>query len=736
MQNIYVRRKNRSTMIPTNQLETAKIPGSRTGIEIKKTICAICEGGSTSCGVNAYVKNGQIIKVEGMKEFPHNRGTLCAKGNGARQYIYNRDRILAPLKRTGPRGSSQFEEIGWDEAYATLEDRLLAIKAESGPESVVFGVGYTKWLRPFVQRLAISFGTPNFATESSTCHFATQMAAKLTYGAWGGPDIKNSECLMVWTKNLFSSATPGARKLLEAIKNGLKIIEVNPTTTHLSRYADLRLHLRPGTDGALALGMAQVIIEEHLYDQKFVADWSEGFDQFKAYVKRFSPEDAAKITGVPADLIRRAARLFAASQGSSIMTSASPTVHHTNGVQNHRAIICLSGLTGNYDAPGGNHVVPETWLHVGCAAQTRHRKFTFPRDLKNMAPRVGGDKFPLWTELVNEAQSMHLPFQIESGHPYPIRALVAFGYNQRMWPGNDLLLNTLKKLDFFADIDLFMTDTARMADIILPACSSYERSELRFYSCNHVIYTQPAIRPLGQSKPDNEIIFELAKKIAPDDKLMQQGYEACIDWILQPTGLTVEELKKHPAGFSLINTQMPGYYKYREEGFDTPSAKMEFTSRQLQEAGYDALPVYYEPVLSPRSTPEIFKKYPLVLGTGTRLPMYIHSRTFRNSWNRSLHPVPTVSVNPEDAAARDIAMDDEVLLTTPRNSIKVKALITDTIPPGVVNIYHGWPEIEVNQLISPEYLDPISGFPGFKSLLCEIKKHENRDKDHAETSRY
>jgi anaerobic selenocysteine-containing dehydrogenase len=268
-----------------------------------------------------------------------------------------------------------------------------------------------------------------------------------------------------------------------------------------------------------------------------------------------------------------------------------------------------------------------------------------------------------------------------------------------------------------------MTDTAKMADIVLPVCSSFERSELRFYSCNHVIYTQPVIEPVGQSKPDSEIIFELAKRIAPEDTLMQQGYEACIDWILKPTGLTVEKLKKHPAGVSLNDPHMPPYHKYRDKGFSTPSGKMEFASRQLLEAGYAPLPIYCEPALGPLSTPEIFKEYSLVLGTGTRLPMYIHSRTFRNSWTRTLHPVPTVSINTEDASVRGITMDDEVWLITPRKSIKVRALITDTIAPGVVNIYHGWPEIEVNQLISPDYLDPISGFPGFKSLLCEIKKH-------------
>ncbi len=706
----------------TERLELNKIPGKETGIEIKKTICAICESASTSCGVNAYVKQGRVIKVEGMKEFPQNRGTLCAKGNASRQYIYNKDRLLTPLKRIGKRGSDQFEEISWDEAYATIADRLLSIKAETGPESVVIGVGFTKWLRPFAQRLGISFGTPNFATESSTCFNATQVAAKLTYGNWGAPDIKNSECLLIWSKNTFTSGTPGAKRLIAARKNGLKIIEVSPTVTHQTRYADIRLGLRPGTDGALALGMAHVIISEELYDKEFVAKWTLGFDEYKAYVSEFTPEKSEKITGVPAELISQAARLFAGAKASSIMTSASATVHHTNGVQNHRALISLSGLTGNYDSPGGNYIVPETWLHVDTGVQTRHHEFKFPQRLKDMAPRVGQDRFPIWSELVNEAQAMWLPHQIESGKPYPIRALVAFGYNQRMWPGNDLFLKSLDKLDFFVNIDLFMTDTTRQADIVLPACSSFERSELRFYPGNHVIFTQPAISPLAQSKPDSEIVFELAKRIAPHDTLMQEGYEACLDWVLEPSGLTIEQLKQYPSGLTVPGIKMPPFRKYETDGFSTPSGKMEFTSTRLMEAGIEPLPVYKEPALSPPSNPATAIKYPLVLGTGTRLPMYMHSRTFRDKWNRELHPHPMVMMNAKDAARRDISDNDAVILSTHRNEIKVKAKITNTLCPGVVNIYHGWPGIEVNQMIEPEYLDPISGFPGFKSLLCEIRK--------------
>jgi anaerobic selenocysteine-containing dehydrogenase len=245
---------------------------------------------------------------------------------------------------------------------------------------------------------------------------------------------------------------------------------------------------------------------------------------------------------------------------------------------------------------------------------------------------------------------------------------------------------SLKKLDFLVDVDIFMTDSARIADVVLPACTSLERSELKIYAQRHVIWTEPAVKPQWESRSDAEIIFELAKRMTPEDSLMAQGYEACVDWILKPSG------------------------------------KMEFTSTILKETGHDALPIYKEPRLSPRSTPEIAKAFPLIFTTGSRLPMFQHSRAFRLEWTRSLRPDPMVDMNPVDAKERNIVQEDWVSLSTPRNFIRVKANLTERVPPGVVSMYHAYPEANVNLLIEPDYQDPISGYAGFKSLLCQVKK--------------
>jgi len=701
----------------------SKVPGEETGIEVRKTICSICNPFS-HCGIDAYVKDGVVVRVEGSKGHPHNQGTLCSKGSASRQYIYHKDRIRTPLLRRGDRTSGEFEAVSWEEALDTIAARLLKIKEESGPESVAFFAGYTKWMRPFLKRLAHSFGSPNYCTESSTCYQATAMAAKLNYGYYGPPDIPNAKCLLVWSTNPFHSNTPTVRRLLDARERGLKIIEVGPLLTPMTKHADIHLRIRPGTSGALALGMAHVIIEEGLYDREFVANFTQGFEEYRNYVREFTPAVTMDITGVSADLIVSAARLYAKTKPAAMMNSASPTVHHTNGLQNHRALIALVGLTGNFDAMGGNYVAPPTWLYVAAGLPSREFEFEQSRPWAEMAPRIGQDRYPVWCRLVEEAQAMHLPFQIQTGKPYPIRAVVGFGMRYRMWPGSDFMLENLKKLDFLVNVDLFMTETAKLSDVVLPACTSFERSELKFWVGNYVMWTQPVIEPLWQSRSDADIIFDLGRRIAPDDELMQKGYEASVDWVLEPSKLTLAELMKHPGGMLPKNAKMPPYRKYEKNSFPTPSGKMEFSSTILKEVGLDPLPTYREPELSPRSTPEVAEKFPLILTTGARLPMYQHSRTFRLGWTRGLRQDASLDMNPLDAEARGIKADVWVLLSTPRGSVKARANLTEIVAPGVVNIYHAWPEVDINTLVEPDYLDPISGFPGFKSLLCEVKKDQ------------
>jgi anaerobic selenocysteine-containing dehydrogenase len=726
----------------------AKIPGDDTGIEVRKSICAICDP-QTQCGLDLYVKDGRIVKVEGSLENPHSRGTLCSKGAATRQYVYNAERLRTPLKRVGPRGSGEFAAITWDEALDTVAQNLERLKTQAGPESVVFYVGYPKQPRPFAQRLAVQYGTPNFCTESSACFTATALASRLVYGQMAGPDLRNARCLLVWSANPFYANTPGARSLMDVLDGGAKLIVVDPRRTPLASRADLHLQLRPGTDGALALGMAHVILSEGLFDREFVAAQARGFDEFKDYVAAFTPERAAEITGVPAEAIRAAARLYAGTKPAALMPSAAPVGHNTNGVQNYRAVFSLIGLTGNYDVAGGNRPAPYSWLEVGGAGfVTRQHEFEQPRPLDEMPPRLGAGRFPVWADMVGQGQTMDLPRHIRSGDPYPLHGLVAFGLNHRMFPDPAAFIAAVQQLDFICDVDLFATESSRYADIVLPACSSVERSEVRGYPQKYVALSRPAIAPLGEARSDTDIVFHLARRLGLDDELLNPApggeagpgaapgpdaafdptaaFEAAMDWILEPSGFTMAELKEHPGGMPVPHPITPPERAYRKSGFPTPSGKMELASsileRHAEALGVDALPTYRAPRYSAEGSPELAAAYPLVLNTGSRLPMFVHSRTFRLPWTRSLRPRPAADLNPVDARRLGIAQDEEIELRTPTGAIRVRANLTELGQPGVVHMYHDYPDADVNQLLEADYLDPISGFPGYKALLCRVDK--------------
>lgn len=704
---------------------SGKVPGPGSGIEIKKSVCTICDP-EAQCGLDLYVRDGRIIKVEGSKENPHNQGTLCAKGAALRQYIYHEDRIRTPLKRVGPRGSGTLVPISWDEALDTIAAKLLACKETHGPQSVVFSSGYSFWYRDFLYRMASVFGSPNVVTEAGVCHFTMVIAQLLTCGIPAGPDVRNAKCLLVWTTNPFHSRTGRVRHILDAKERGLKIIAVDVRRSPMTAHADIHLQPKPGTDGALALAMAHVIVEENLYDREFVETHTHGFQEYRDYLREFSPARGEAITGVPAAKITAAARLYAESTPAAIMPGSSPIIHHTNGLQSYRAIFSLMGLTGNYDVAGGNFAEPLSYLYEPGGFMTREQEFRHATPLPELAPRIGEDTYPVWMQFFDEAHGVQMPQQMHSGSPYPIKALLAFGINYRMWPDPEFLAAGLEKLDFVAIADVFLTESCRrFADIVLPACTSAERGELRCYPERYVIYTQPAIRPLYDSRPDVEIILALARRLGIEDPLLAAGFEAGLDWILEPSGITIDTLKQHPGGMPVPDALSFPEKKYLAHGFMTPSGKFEFKSVVLEKHGHDGLPIYRPPKYSHEATPTLAAEYPFILNTGSRLPMFLGSQTFRVPWLRSLRPEPEAELNPDDGARLGIGQGEKVKISTPKGAVVVKANLTEMVQPGVVHLSPAFIEVKVNSLIEADYVDPISGTPGYKSLLCKVEKAQS-----------
>lgn len=706
-------------MSTTEERIAGKIPGEDTGIVTRNSFCDICAPGP-HCGVTCYVREGKIIKVEGTDGHPTNHGLLCPKGQSNRQYVYRGDRVLTPLRRVGERGEGKFEPITWDEAFDEIVKRLNAVKEEFGPCSVAFYSGYNKWYRPFLQRLCYAFGSVNYGTESSSCFTSTIMSWRLNTGAdFAAPDLAHAGIFLGWCYNAYYAQYLMTAGVERARERGMKVIIVDPRITPaVEKQCDLHLRIKPGTDCALALGLARELIVNDWVDHDYIDKNVFGYEEYRAYVMDFTPERVEELTDVPADQLRLAARMIHENMPLAINQSGAALVHHTNGMQTHRAVMALSALMGTYDRPGGMIPAPLTYAHSMAGFSTLDHEFPFEKYPRNAPRPVGAVRFPLWDEVVGEMQGNDLARQITQGLPYPIRALWAHGMNFRMFNGDRELEAAIKELDFFVDIDLFLTDSAKLADIVLPCCSSLERSEFKVFGGGYGQYTEPVIAPLGESRPDDEIIVELANRLELDDELLRSGAENCVRYMLRETPVDIDALKAHsqfPQKLEGVKVVPVG-----EHGFRTPTGKFELWSTVIEKhPGLDPLPTYRDSIDD--ADPE---QYPFRLVAGARLPTTLHSRLHDVPWLRSLRPQPTADLNDEDAAALGIGRGDAIELSTRIGAITVAANPTRTVKPGTVFLYHGYREADVNAIIPPGHNDPYSGFPGYRSVRCAVTKKE------------
>ncbi|MDR1044358.1 MAG: molybdopterin-dependent oxidoreductase [Candidatus Adiutrix sp.] len=709
----------RRRMTRQERLLKAKIPGPESGIEIRHTFCSICEP-LFHCGIDAYVKDGLLLKIEGTPGHPMNNGRLCPRGHANRQYIYRADRIRTPLGRIGPRGGDGFEEISWDEAYREIAARLRKIKATFGPESVLFFSGYAKWYRSFLQRLAHAFGSPNFGSESSTCHMATLEAWRDMVGRFSGYDVQNAATFMAWAVNPFHSKPTQLRQLYEVKERGQKIVVIDPRVTPTSsKLADLHLRLKPGTDGALALGLGKLVIDNGWLDEDYVRNHVHGFESYAQYVRQFDLRLVSRITGLEPRDVEKAAELYATNKPSCISQSGAPIVHHSNGYQTFRAIMSLSALTGNYDVPGGNFPIGETYAHQWAGFETREPEFRHGNFPPGAPPRIGDLRFPLWRHFMAEGQMTDLTRQIREGRPYPLKAVMAFGLNHRMFPEAHKILEAMDSLDFVMSAELFMTETCRHSDIVLPVCSSFEREEFKVYPGGYATYIRPVIPPLHQSRPDSTVIKELAEALELDDQLLRSGYENCVRWMLSGCRLDLDDCKNSDLPVKVPDFRPYEAGAYTAAGYDTPTGKFEIysTSIERQAPGLDPLPVYSPPY--DQADPAV---YPLILSIGARLPFALHSRLHQVPWTRSLRPEPMADISRQDAEELGIAEGEVITIESPTGHIVVRANPSERIMKGCLQMYHGYQEADANELITERHLDPYSGYPGYNCVRCRIRK--------------
>lgn len=670
---------------------------------MEKTVRTVCQSCHCECGVLVHLSDGKVTKIEGDPDNPMNRGFTCVKGRAQPQTVYHPDRLKHPMRRVGEKGSGKWERIPWDVALEEIAERLTENKEKHGPESfsVIHGTGPRPTLYS-TTLLAYALRSPNvISVDLHICFLPALVAEYSTYAASvmveAGPDYLSSDCILVIAGNPLASHPPRGMEVLEAKrKRNAKLIVVDPYRTELAAKADLWLQIRPGTDAALAMGMIKTIIEEELYSKDFVNEWCHGFEELKKRAREYALDRVSEITWVPADNIREAARIYATTK-PAVLHKRVAVEHNINSTQTVRTLAILIALTGNLDVPGGNLLPVSIPGYISCADLLgEDSRFRPSPEIEEK--RIGAKEYPL----ISSPEAL-IPFvpaplaheAIRDGKPYPIKAMFCGGGNPvlNMQNVKSVWESMKNNLDLFVVADFFMTPTAEIADYVLPAAHWLERDDTcDLLYMNYVAARQKVIEPAGECWHDMKMSMELVKKIPWADRtfLPWDDVDEFNEALVKEAGFTFKEFKAKSCIMKMVPLK---YKKYQENGFNTPTGKVELYSTTFEKHGYDPLPFYKEPPESPVSTPELLKDYPFVLYTGGRHIEYFHSEGRQIPALRKRVPDPLVEIHPDTAREAGLEDGDWVWIETPQvkgERVKFKARLTTNVHPKMVHARHGW----------------------------------------------
>ncbi len=788
-----------------------------------------CHGG---CGVIAHIKDGKLHKIEGDPAHPMNKGRLCSRCLAMPQYVHHPERLKRPMKRVGARGENKWQEISWDEAFDLVEEKFLGIREKHGAESVVFSMGTGRDVGAWICMLAYAFGSPNvsFSMSGNGCYTPRIVASETVLGDYcvfdggqwnqkGHDDGRYTvpETIVVWGYNIAASCPDNifGHWVVDLMKKGAKLITIDPRMTWFASRSDKWLQLRPGTDGALAMGFLNIVIQEKLYDAQFVAKWTnaahlirtdtgkllraahlsaDGSDKdfvvwdqethrpvvwhsetveyasavgapamtgeyqvslkdgsvvtavpvwtrFCAEAAEYPVEKVAAITMLKQEDIIAAARMYARSKPATIQWGLA--IDSTPGMTpTATAIAALWCITGNLDVPGGNVIA--RYAHDAVAYALPGAKGVIKLASKELdEKRIGYKDYGPFRQFVWRTQTDKMLDQMFSEDPYPIKGMWVqccnliggIAYDPARW------IAALKKLDFMVVVDLFMTPTCQMADLVLPAASFLEKDSVRSWWVP--LQTINKSMTVDDCKPDVEINFELAKRFDPNFRW--NTIHELFDDILKPSGMTFETLQKkgwdippegHPS--APYRRHEKGLLRQdRKPGFQTPSGRVELYATLREEWGLDPLPHYEEPPFTPVSRPDLAASYPLILSTGRRSPVFFCSEHRNIPWLRDIDPDPVLEIHPDTAASLDITNGEWVWVENWLGKCKLKAKVSPIVPRWMVMAAAGWwfPEKEgaepslhgvwesnINQLMpmGAQGKDGL-GAPT-KQLLCKVYK--------------
>ena len=637
-----------------------------------------------TCAWTVRVEHGRAVELRGDPAHPLTAGGLCSKVNHyLEDRLYNPDRVLHPLRRTGAKGRGSFERISWDEALDIIAGTISDVIAESGSEAVMpYSYMGTQGM---VQGMAMDarFFARLGATrlDRTICGDNGQAGYAAALGTDAGidpEDIVRARLILIWGSNTVVTNLHLWPLVLRARKeNGARVVVVDPVKTRTAARADQHVQLLPGSDAALALGMMHVIVAEGLHDRDYIARHTIGFEQLTERLQEYPPERAAHLTGIPADHIVELARAYGQTR-PALIRSLVGMDHRGNAALTFRTIACLPALTGAWRDRGGGI--------AGMAG--RFMRNALPMHRLTM-PELEDDSL----RLVNMGQLGQA--LTDPAMDPPVRVLFVYNSNPAaIAPNQNLVMQGLARDDLFTVVhEHFLTDTARHADIVLPATTQAEHLDL-MYAWGHayVSLNVPAVPPQGEAIPNSELYRRLSARLGMDYPELQESDEQIIRSVLDSDhphahGITWERLVAD--GWAKLN--LPDDFRpFADGGFPTPSGKCELYSQTLADAGLDPLPGYEPAPESPAGDPDLVRPFPLALLAGKTALRFLNSSYSGVSRHVAAEKEPLLDISPADAAARSIADGDLVRVFNDRGEVVLRARVGDFVRASVVSMPFQW----------------------------------------------
>ncbi|MFC4811282.1 molybdopterin-containing oxidoreductase family protein [Paenibacillus sp. GCM10023250] len=616
------------------------------------------------CGLLVHKQDGVIIKIEGDPAHPVTQGAICNKVRNMTARLYDEKRLRYPLKRTGPKGSGQFERIGWDEAIAAITSRWKAIIAEEGPEAILPYSFYGNMGRVNTEGMGRRFFNRMNASRLiySICEAAGTVGYAYTMGGSYGTDPEDTvhaKLIIMWGVNAVSTNMHQVTLAEKARKNGATVVVIDVHRNRTAKWGDWFIPVRPGTDAALALGIMHVLFAEGLVDEAFMEAYTAGHEELREHVKTYAPDYVSSITGVPAADIVKLARMYGTVDGAAFIRIGNGPQHHDNGGMTTRAIACLPALTGQWLKKGGG-AIKGNGGHLALNQRALGRP-----DLKPKTPARPRD--------IN----MNLLGEALADDAKPIRSLYVYNANPAVVaPNAGKVREGLAREDLFTVVhELFLTETAAYADIVLPATSAFENTDVYSSYWHHYVQIQePVVAPHGESKSNTEVFRLLARAMGYEDEALRDGdYDMIAQALDNPANpnlrdITLDTLREKQFAKADIKPVLEGKLR-------TPSGRIELYSAAMERQGFPPMPTYM-PLVEEGTHPFLF--------IPTANHNFLNSTFAHNDKHMAMEKTPKLYMNAADAEALGIRDGDAVKVWNGRGECELTAAVGEDVLPGVV----------------------------------------------------